>query len=286
MSNPIETKPLVAKSLVTTTWLAQHIDDENLVIVDAYMANVVGKEPLVYDTFSCLPTARKLDVEADFCDHTSSQIHALPNEEQFTQAIQKLGINFDSMVVIYDNQGIYSAPRAWWTFKVMGFEHVYVLDGGLPQWLKEGRETASEYTTTSLLGNATAKVVKGLACDSDEVLSVINTDVAILDARGELRYLGKAPEPREGVRSGHIPSSKNLPFSMLLDNYTYQDEEILRAIFEERVPSVDTKIYFSCGSGITACILMLAAVSIGYKNVVLYDGSWADWGSNHSLPIE
>ncbi len=113
MSNSIETKSVVAKSLVTTTWLAQYIDDENLVIVDAYMANVVGKEPLVYDTFSCLPTARKLDVEADFCDHTSSQIHALPNKEQFTQAIQKLGINSDSMVVIYDNQGIYSAPRAW-----------------------------------------------------------------------------------------------------------------------------------------------------------------------------
>ena len=281
MSNLLVTNPLV-----TTAWLAEHLNDEKLVIVDAYMANVVGKEPLVYDKFSCLPTARKLDIEADFCDHSSSQSHALPTEQQFIQAVQALGINSDSVVVIYDNQGIYSSPRAWWTFKTMGFENVYVLNGGLPQWIKEGRETTSEYTTTSTLGNATAKAVKGLACDSGEVLSVINTDVAILDARGEMRYLGKAPEPREGVRSGHIPSSKNLPFSILLDNYTYQDEETLRAIFAERVPSVDTKTYFSCGSGITACILMLAAVSIGYKEVVLYDGSWADWGTNHSLPIE
>lgn len=290
--NAIITKDRIMKNssatnpLITSTWLAEHFNDEKLVIVDAYMANVVGKEPLVYEAFSCLPNARKLDVEVEFCDHTSAQTHALPTEAQFTQAIQKLGINSDSIVVLYDNQGIYSAPRAWWTFKVMGFEHVYVLDGGLPQWLKEGRETASEYTTTSILGNAIAKTVKGLACDSDEVLSVINTDVAILDARGEMRFLGEAPEPREGVRSGHIPSSKNIPFSILLDNYTYQDEETLRAIFAERVPSVDTKTYFSCGSGITACILILAAVSIGYKEVVLYDGSWADWGTNHSLPIE
>ncbi|OCH19837.1 sulfurtransferase [Aliivibrio sp. 1S128] len=281
MSNPI-----VANPLVTTAWLAEHLDDDNLVIVDAYMANVVGKEPLVYDEFSCLPTARKLDIEADFCDHSSSQSHALPTESQFTQAAQALGINSDSTVVIYDNQGIYSSPRAWWTFKVMGFEHVYVLDGGLPQWIKEGRETASEYATNKRVGNAIGKEVAGLACGSDEVLKAINTTTAILDARAEMRFLGKAPEPREGVRSGHIPGARNLPFSILLDEYSYQDKETLRAIFEERVPSVDTVTYFSCGSGITACILMLAAVSIGYKEVTLYDGSWADWGTNHALPIE
>ena len=281
MSNLLDTNPLV-----TTAWLAEHINDDNLVIVDAYMANVVGKEPLVYDVFSCLPRARKLDIEADFCDHSSSQSHALPTEQQFTQVVQALGINNDSVVVVYDNQGIYSAPRAWWTFKVMGFEHVYVLDGGLPQWIKEGRNTASEYITTTALGNATAKEVKGLACDSGEVLSAINTDAAILDARAEMRFLGKAPEPREGVRSGHIPSSKNLPFSILLDGYIYQDKAVLTSIFSERVSSLETKSYFSCGPGITACILMLAAVSIGYKDVVLYDGSWADWGTNHALPIE
>ncbi len=271
--------------LVTTAWLAEHIGDDNLVIVDAYMANVVGKEPLVYDTFSCLPTARKLDIEADFCDHASSQIHALPTERQFSQAVQRLGVNNNSVVVIYDNQGIYSAPRAWWTFKVMGFENVYVLDGGLAQWIQEGRETASEYMTVMTQGNAVAKKVQGLACDSDKVLSIINTDAVILDARGEMRFLAKAPEPREGVRSGHIPTSKNLPFSILLDKYTYLDKDILKTIFEQRVFTLNTKIYFSCGSGITACILILAAVSIGYENVVLYDGSWADWGANPTLPI-
>lgn len=237
MSNLLVTNPLVT----TTAWLAEHIDDNILIIVDAYMANVVGKEPLVYDVFSCLPRARKLDIEADFCDHSSSQSHALPTEQQFTQAVQALGINSDSVVIIYDNQGIYSAPRAWWTFKVMGFENVYVLDGGLPQWLEEGGDTLSEYTTSATLGNATAKEVKELACDSDKVLSVIDTDVAILDARGEMRFLGKAPEPREGVRSGHIPNSKNLPFSILLDKHVYQDEDTRRRIFAERVPSLDTK---------------------------------------------
>ena len=101
-----------------------------------------------------------------------------------------------------------------------------------------------------------------------------------------MRFLGKAPEPREGVRSGHIPSSVNLPFAILLDGFTYQDKEVLRTIFQERIPTLETQSFFSCGSGITACILMLAAVSVGYNDVVLYDGSWADWGSNHVLPIE
>ncbi|MUK38318.1 sulfurtransferase [Aliivibrio fischeri] len=277
---------LADNPLVTTEWLAEHINDTNLVIVDAYMANIVGKEPIVYDEFCCLPKSRKLDVELDFCDHASSQIHALPTESQFTKAVQELGINSDSIVVIYDNQGIYSSPRAWWTFKVMGFEHVYVLDGGLPKWQEEKREVVTSYQQIPSLGNAFAKPNRHLACDSDEILHVINTDAVILDARGEMRFLGKAAEPREGVRSGHIPSSKSLPFAMLLDNTTFKNKEVLNSIFQERVPSNITKVFFSCGSGITACILILAAVSIGYKNVVLYDGSWADWGSNHKLPIE
>lgn len=272
--------------LVTTDWLAAHINDENIVIVDAYMANVVGKVPLAYDVFSCLPNAIKLDVEADFCDPTSSQTHALSTESQFTQAVQALGINTDSTVIIYDNQGIYSSPRAWWTFKVMGFDNVYVLDGGLPQWIEEGRDIAFEYSINQTTGNAVAKLHDQLACDSASVLNVINTNAAIVDARAEMRFLGKAPEPREGVRSGHIPSSVNLPFAILLDGFTYQDKEVLRTIFQERIPTLETQSFFSCGSGITACILMLAAVSVGYNDVVLYDGSWADWGSNHALPIE
>ncbi|MGZ0787871.1 rhodanese-like domain-containing protein, partial [Pseudomonas saponiphila] len=131
--------------LVSTQWLEAHLTDPHLVLLDASMETVIGKEPLVYDEPICIPRSRRFDLENVFCDKTSTQIHALPTFEQFIQEIAQLGIEVDSVIVIYDNQGIYSSPRAWWTFKVMGFNRVYVLDGGLPQCIEEDRITSSRY---------------------------------------------------------------------------------------------------------------------------------------------
>ncbi|QYJ99571.1 sulfurtransferase [Shewanella alkalitolerans] len=279
--------------LVTTAWLEANLFEGNLVLLDASMQSVVGKEPILYDEFVCIPRSQKFDIEQVFCDTTSSQLHAMPTPEQFEQGATALGIDRDSLVVIYDNQGIYSAPRAWWMFKLMGHENVYVLDGGLPQWLSEERMTSESYQPTVIDEESVPYVADfqpGLICDANYVLDSLGGDSVILDARAAGRFAGEVSEPRPGVRCGHIPGSVNLPFGELLREHRMKRVEDLQAMFEqlvgEQVGEQEAERIFSCGSGITACILILASVASGHDKAVLYDGSWADWGSNADLPIE
>ena len=274
--------------IVSTDWLEAHLSDANLVLLDASMASVVGKEPIIYEEPICIPCSRKFDIEQAFCDTHSSQIHALPTPVQFTQGVQALGINRDSLVVIYDNQGIYSSPRAWWMFKVMGFENVFVLDGGLPQWIEEDRVTSSRYQSVGRdygEGDLVGVYQAELVIDSAGLLPKIGAiDTAIFDARGAARFAGTAAEPRAGVRAGHIPHSYNVPFLTVLDGHKLKSAAELKTLFTTRTNPEQTRI-FSCGSGITACILILASVVSGEPNAVLYDGSWADWGSRADFPI-
>lgn len=280
--------------LVSTQWLEAHLTDPYLVLLDASMEIVIGKEPLIYDEPICIPRSRRFDVENKFCDKTSTQIHALPTFAQFIQGIAQLGIEPDSVVVIYDNQGIYSSPRAWWTFKVMGFNRVYVLDGGLPQWIEEDRIISSRYQAEGVDYGPTdvdtlADVLQyhpERVMDAEAVLKRIeDPDTAIIDARGAPRFLGQVSEPRPGVRSGHIPRSVNLPFAQVLDGNKIKTVSELQSIYQGLAADKSARI-FSCGSGITACILILASVAAGHTNPILYDGSWADWGSRTDLPIE
>ncbi len=251
------------------------------------MRNVIGREPIAYDQPVFIPGARKLDLERDFCDLNSTMVHACPTEEQFTSEARKLGINADSLVVIYDNQGVYSAPRAWWIFQAMGHENAFVLDGGLPKWLAEGREVVDRVAAEPAKpGNIIGIFQPNRICDSSYLVEAQNAaQVTVVDARSAERFAGTAPEPREGVRSGHIPGSKNLPFALVLDEHTFKSAEQLNAIFAQTLPPDNQQTAFSCGSGVTACILLLASVIAGYENNVLYDGSWTDWGSNASLPV-
>lgn len=280
--------------LVSTQWLEAHLTDPYLVLLDASMEIVIGKEPLIYDEPICIPRSRRFDVEDQFCDKTSTQVHALPTFAQFIQGIAQLGIEPDSVVVIYDNQGIYSSPRAWWTFKVMGFNRVYVLDGGLPQWIEEDRITSSRYQAEGVDYGPTdvdtlADVLQyhpERVMDAEAVLKRIeDPDTAIIDARGAPRFLGQVSEPRPGVRSGHIPRSVNFPFAQVLDGNKIKTVSELQSIYQGLAAGKSARI-FSCGSGITACILILASVAAGHTNPILYDGSWADWGSRTDLPIE
>ncbi|WP_133178664.1 sulfurtransferase [Shewanella decolorationis] len=279
--------------LVSTQWLEEHLTSPDLVLLDACMTVVLGKEPILYSEPVCIPRSRRFDVETDFCDTTSSQIHALPKFEQFVEGIAKLGIEPQSVVVIYDNQGIYSSPRAWWIFKVMGFRRVYVLDGGLPQWMAEDRVTSSRYQDegidygasdseelTAVLEYQPAKVMNAEAVFG----KLDDSDSAIIDARGAARFLGQVSEPRPGVRSGHIPHSVNLPFTEVLDGFKIKSSAELQALFQGLAGDKTLRI-FSCGSGITACILILASIASGHADAALYDGSWADWGSRIDLPI-
>jgi len=281
----------MASPLVTTEWLQENLYNERLVLIDASMATVIGKEPIVYDQPVWIPGSYQIDLERTLCNTESSQLHAFPTEEQFTQEVRRLGITPDSLVVLYDNQGIYSAPRAWWILRSMGLEQVFVLDGGLPLWLAEGRETVSAPVQgAGSAGHMAGRLDRSRVRDSAYVFQHLDDEqVAVIDARSRGRFLAQAPEPRPGVRGGHIPNSLNLPFTEVLDGYRFKPASELAATFKQLAPDLQPgngqQLVFSCGSGITACIILLAAELAGYDQLSLYDGSWADWGSDESLPV-
>ncbi|MGM0569404.1 sulfurtransferase [Marinobacter sp.] len=277
--------------LVTTQWLQDNLENERLVLVDASMTTVIGKEPIVYERPVWIPGSRQIDLEGTLCDTGSSQVHAFPTEEQVTGEARRLGITPDSLVVLYDNQGIYSAPRAWWILRAMGVQQVFVLDGGLPQWLAEGREVDSTTVANAATsGCVVARLDRSRVRDSAYVFQHLEDDkVTVIDARSRERFMAQAPEPRPGVRGGHIPNSLNLPFTEVLNGYRFKPAGALAATFKKLAPSLQSwdgqQLVFSCGSGITACIILLAAELAGYEQLSLYDGSWADWGSDESLPV-
>jgi thiosulfate/3-mercaptopyruvate sulfurtransferase len=277
--------------LVTTDWLQENLDNEHLVLIDASMANVVGKEPIVYDRPMLIPGSFRIDLEGALCDTGASQAHAFPTEEQFTAEARRLGIKPESLVVLYDDQGIYSAPRAWWILRAMGLKQVFVLDGGLPQWLAEGRDIDSASVADAAKhGSVVGKLDHTLVRDSAYVFQHLEDErVTVIDARSQARFLAQAPEPRPGVRGGHIPNSLNLPFTEVLEGHRFKPASQLASTFAHLAsslqPSNEPQLVFSCGSGITACIILLAAELAGYTQLSLYDGSWADWGSSESLPV-
>lgn len=272
--------------LVTTHWLKKNLSESKLVLLDASMEKVIGKKIIEYDQLTLIPGSKKLDLENTLCDLNSSQTHAFPTAKQFSLEAQKLGIKSDTTIVIYDNQGVYSSPRAWWIFQAMGFTNVFVLDGGLPKWIAEKREVMSEYSSKiPTLGDVEGRIKKNSVCNSKHIMQHLSDDILkVIDARSNDRFLGVAPEPRPGVRSGHIPHSINLPFADVLDGDCFKEKEELLVLFKTVVRD-DQQLIFSCGSGVTACIILLASRIAGYQSNTLYDGSWADWGSNDSLPI-
>ena len=274
----------ITNSIVSVQWLKENFSAENLIILDASMKPVTNVGDAIAETY--IPNSLRFDFDNDIKDMNTSLPHMMPTPEFFQDEVQKLGINKDSAIVVYDNVNIYASPRAWWMFRAMGHENVAVLDGGLPAWISAGYETASTLKgKPDSRGNFLANPQPDSFIDSSYVLKAIhNPQLTIFDARAEGRFKGVDPEPRPNMKRGHIPNSVNIPFASVLDNGKMKSKSDLQNIFEKHK---NNKMVFYCGTGVTACILTLAADQAGYKNFSVYDGSWAEWGmEKENYPIE
>jgi len=275
-------------SLVSAEWLQLHIDDPQLVVYDAsWHMPASGRDGFKEWQDQRIKNARFFDFDQKLCDPDSDLPHMMPSAELFTIEVQKLGLNKNSVVVIYDSLGLFSSPRVWWMLKSMGFEQCAVLDGGLPAWLNAG--FAIDHDTASKPGDPgdfIASKVTGDFCDAQVVLAGLDDPgVTILDARPGERFRGEVEEPRAGLRKGHMPGALNLPFPELLDRSLMKPKAELKQIFSRKIPAGNRAIC-SCGSGITACVIAFAALRIGYEQVSVYDGSWCEWGQPGTLPVE
>lgn len=267
-------------AVVSTAWLAENLRRPELVLLDCSMSKVVGKEPLVYEQLVVLPGAQQLDLEQQLLDTSASLPNTFPTAAQVTAVMQRLGVNRTSQIVLYDNQGIYSAPRAWVILRAMGHQQVAVLDGGLPQWLSEQRPTTSRYAQPPSQGNFVAQFEPSWLVNKQQLEAALpQPQIGIVDARSTERFYGHKPEPRADMRSGHIPGSCNLPFGALMQDFRLAPQQQLAEAFAKLGLDSKQQLVFTCGSGITACILLLAAEQAGLtSSKQLYDGSWAEWG--------
>lgn len=256
--------------IVGAQWLAAHLAAPNLILLDASMGDYAGAE-------RGIPGARPFDIEGEFS--AEQGIHTMLGAADFEKKVRALGIRQDSVLVIYDRQGMFSAARGWFMFVAMGFDQVAVLDGGLPAWSAAGFDQLPLDRGPYTPGNFIAQD-RGLFLDALTVKALgQDPSVRLIDARSPERFAGLAPEPRPGLRAGHIPGSVNLPFSSLLDEQGRfkAPEEIQQAV--NRLAGGAETLIFTCGSGVTACIDALAAYVSGYQQLAVYDGSWAEWGA-------
>ena len=267
--------------IVDVNWLKEHLNDPNLIILDSSPKSAITGESGASNKY--IPGARKFNLKEDFSDKQGEFPNTFPSIEQFTQGVRNLGINKDAFIIVYDNIGVYTSPRVWWMFKVMGHESVAVLDGGLPSWLEQGNDVVDELVSDFGSGNFEASLNSSWVKSYEEILE--NTtfcEFNILDARSSGRFKGIDPEPREWLKSGAIPNSMNIPYKDVLNGTRLKPKAELEEIFAE-ARSSGKEIVYSCGSGLTACIVLLAGRLAGIKSMNVYDGSWTEWAEKQGL---
>jgi len=274
------------KTLVSTDWLAVHMKDPDLRILDAstYLPGIDRDGRTEYDAVH-IPGARFFDID-EVSDGRSDLPHMVPPIEKFMSRVRAMGVGDGHQIVVYDGSGLFSAARVWWLFRLMGQDNIAVLDGGLPKWIAEGREV-EDLAPVIRDRHMTVRFQNQMVRDVTQVSSASKLGTSqIVDARAAARFRGEAPEPREGLRSGHIPNSRNVPFTDLLnDDKTMKTPDQTRAIFVSAGVDLKKPIVTTCGSGVTAAVLGLALERMGHDMWSLYDGSWTEWGMFPTVPV-
>jgi thiosulfate/3-mercaptopyruvate sulfurtransferase len=270
---------------VTTEWLAARLHDPDLVILDAsWHMPATGRDPHAEYLAGHIPGAVFFDIDG-IADKTTDLPHMLPTPEDFAHMVGGLGIGDGMTIVAYDETGLMSSPRAWWTFRAMGPKDVRILEGGGPRWRAEGRPIEAGNVTRPL-ATFTAAYDPAEVADLAEVRKALKAvDRQVVDARAAARFIGEAPEPRPGLKSGHMPGAANLPFPNLVEDGALKPAAELREIFAGADVDLDKPMVTSCGSGITAAVVALAARVAGAKDVAVYDGSWAEWGDRDDTEV-
>lgn len=272
---------------VTPAWLNSHLLDDNLIVLDA-------SAPPPTAPYDCqqryleehIPNAQFFNQD-EVANKTCDLPHMLPSAEEFSQAVSAMGIDNDMLVVIYSQNNLFSSPRAWWTFTTMGCKDVKILAGGIDAWKAAGFDTQSGEVTPVKNKYFNVSRQQHNALNKEQVLEIVHEGkIQIIDARAAPRFLAQAPEPRPGLRMGHIPGSKNVPWDLLVENGMFKSPEQLKAVFLQQGVDIEAPSMTTCGSGMTAAVVLMALLLLGNHNVRLYDGSWAEWGQDNGLPIE
>jgi thiosulfate/3-mercaptopyruvate sulfurtransferase len=272
--------------LVSTDWLSEHLGEAGLVVLDgSWHMPADGRDAKSEFAAGHIPGAVFFDIDA-ISDHASPLPHMLPSPPAFATAVRRLGVGDGSIVVVYDSIGVFSAPRVWWSFRAMGHARVFVLDGGLKKWVAEGHPVEAGWLPASH-AEFKAHLAPGLVADLEGVRAALAAgEVQVVDARSAIRFRGEAPEPREGLRAGHMPGARNVPWSGLVaSDGTLAAPAQLMAAFEAGGVDPAEAIITTCGSGISAAILALALARLGREDVAVYDGSWSEWGARGDTPV-
>jgi thiosulfate/3-mercaptopyruvate sulfurtransferase len=274
--------------IVETDWLAAHLNAPDLIVLDGSWHLPTAKRDAKAEYLAGhIPGALFFDID-DLVDEKSPLPHMLPSTVKFASRMKKMGVGDGMRIVVYDSLGLYSAARVWWTFRAMGHQDVAVLNGGLRKWKAEGRPLEEGPPVPRTARHFTPLLNGSLVRDVEDMKGyVAKGDVQIVDARPPGRFEGKDPEPRPGLRQGHIPGSKNVPSASILNpDGTLKSKAELEKVFREAGINPQEPVVTTCGSGITASMLALALAVLGQTNAAVYDGAWAEWGQDNGLPIE
>jgi thiosulfate/3-mercaptopyruvate sulfurtransferase len=275
--------------IVETEWLAAHLDAPDLIVFDAsWHLPTAGRDPKAEYLAEHIPGALFFDID-DLVDETSPLPHMLPSTVKFASRMKKMGVGDGMRIVVYDTLGLFSAARAWWTFRAMGHQDVAVLNGGLKKWKAEGRPLEDGPPVPRTARHFTPMLNGSLVRDIDDMKAyVAKGDMQIVDARPKGRFEGTEPEPRPGLRGGHIPGAKNVPSAAILNSDgTLKAKGELEKIFRDAGIDPQEPVVTTCGSGVTASMLSLALAVVGQTNAAVYDGAWAEWGqAGRETPVE